>query len=601
MKRQKFSWARSALLACFVAAGLLPAPSGAIAQPSFGECENIVTEEDLRTEVAAGARAAMRAAAKTVDYQSVVDASWKKVRFDDKFARIVDAQIAILRQDRPYLERLLDGNIPSRAEEMAQKTADAVFKSREFEALQTELQQDIAGRMEPMVADANLSAQTRATECVRVFLGRRYANTVSGAFGAEVSTATITADLNAGRAGTAAAFSLAGIVAGMLTIIFRRLVRRIVAAVVRRLAGAIAARLAAWASIVLGAALLVYELVAGAEGVFPVIREQLTGPETAKIIRTSLVDELSTVAPNQLDARADEIADAMIKGWRRFRANHRAVLELAEREERFRRFLEEQPPEGFETLSIVIASIKKTPPGGNQAVLDALDRGLLARAMALPDVTRLVETWTPRDVSILDLLAWHDRAKDKFKAALDAELPLHIKPNELSTPALNRLLSLGDGRSAGRIAAMEEPARSEALELETQQLLALTTRFDGRQMTGLFNSIRAAATPKARAAHLQTLLDRPGLITRLDDAAGAVESSEQPSVALDILLSTASAWDPTAVMSHVDKVVDGVVSPWVLVHRYGWGLWLVVLIPLFMALWLLRWLGSLIGLVGRRR
>ena len=604
MARQRLNPASPALAGSLATLALAFAPLSVAAQsaaPSFGECENIVNEEELRAQVAAGARAAMRAAAKAVDYKSVVEQSWSAVNFDAKFAEIVDAQIAILRQDRPYLERLLDGNIPSRAEEMAKKTADAVFTSPAFIALQTELQEDIGRRLAPMVQGADLKAQSRATECVRVFLGRRYASTVSTAFGAEAGTATIKPKLEAGSAGTAAVFSLAGIVAGMLTIIFRRLVRRIVAAVVRRLAGAIAARLAAWASVVLGAALLVYELVAGAEGVFPIIKEQLTGPETAKIIRTSLVEELSTVAPDQLDARAQEIADTMIVGWRKFRANHRAVLELAEREERFRKFLEEQPPENFETLSVVINSIKQTPPGGDKAVLDALDRGLLARALLLPGIAKLIETWTPQGVSVIDLLAWRDRTGDRFQTALDANLPLHVKPDELSKPALDRLLSLNAPSAAERIAGMEEPARSEALELETAQLVALTTRFDARQLTGLFDSIRPAATPEARAEHLRTLLERPGLITRLDDAGTAVSSSQQPSVALEILLSTSSSWNPGAVLSHASSVWNGAVSPLVLVHRYGWGLWLIVLIPLIVAIWILRWLGRSIGLLGRRR
>ena len=576
-----------------------PKTTPATAAPSFGECENIVTEEDLRREIADGARASMRAAAKEVDYTELVNDSWQAIRFDPKFARIVDAQIAILRQDRAYLERLLDGNIPSRAEEMAKKTADAVFSSPEFKALQTELQDEIGRRMEPLVADADIAAQSRAADCVRVFLGRRYASTVSAVFSAEARDAELKPNINVGSAGTTAAFSLAGIVAGMLTIVFRRLVRRIVAAVVRRLAGAIAARLAAWASVVLGAALLVYELVAGADGVFPVIRDELTSPKTKTVIQKSLVEELDKIAPEQLDGRAEEIASTMIIRWREFRANHRAVLDLAEREPKFRKFVEEQPPDAFERLSVVVGAIKSVPPGGDAAVLEALELGVLDKAIRLPNVVRLSETWTPLGVSVVDLVAWRDRTGDRFDAALAARLPLHMKSDALSARALNRILGLDDPRAAERLARMSEPSLSEALALDDAQLLDLATRFDGRQLSGLFNALRPAESADVRTNLLKTVLEKPGLISRLDRAGDAVAASNKPSVALDILLSRASAWDPNALFSHFSSVAGGDVVPTVLFYRYGWGLLIALCIPLLIAFWLLRQIAMLFGLIGR--
>ncbi|MEO1335922.1 MAG: hypothetical protein AAFV29_09755, partial [Myxococcota bacterium] len=201
------------IYALALALGTLATPVVTLAEkpaPSFGECENIVTEEQLRKQVADGARASIRAAAQVVDYRAIVLESWSAVRFDDKFERIIDAQIAILKQDRAYLERLLDGNVPSRAEEMAKKTAEAVFTSAEFLALQTELQDEIGRRMQPMVAGADLQARNQATECVRVFLGRRYATTVSTAFGEEARAARIKPEFKVTAAGTAAVFSLAG-------------------------------------------------------------------------------------------------------------------------------------------------------------------------------------------------------------------------------------------------------------------------------------------------------------------------------------------------------------------------------------------------------
>lgn len=574
------------------------APSGA---PAFGECENAVDEAELRRQVSAGAAETMRRAAESVDYREVVEASWVGVRFDSKFARVVDAKIAELRSDRSYVERLLDGNVPSRAEEMATTTAEAIFGSEEFQALQTELQTEIGARLEPLVADAEIATQNRAAECVRLFLGQRYAATVSAAFSQEARTASVTPQISATGAGFNAALSLAGVVAGLLTIVFRRLVRRIVAAVVRRLAGAIVARAAAWVSVIAGVAVLVYELVAGADGVFPTIRDELTSIETKQLIQTALVDELTTVAPTELESRAQAIAGAMIDRWRRFKSAHRAVLELADREPRFRKFVEDQPPEDFEALSVVVAAVKELPPGGDAAVLDALDRGLLNKALRLPDVTRLIETWTPLGVSVFDLIVWRDRAGERFDQVLAANLPSLIQPDALSQPELNRVLALNDPRAAARVAVMPQPARGEALALDTEQLLALTTRFNGDQLTGMFDSLRPAATDAARSRYLHRLLDNPALITRLEDAGDSVAGSAVPSKAIDILLSVNPSWNPFAVLDHGQAVVDGEVSPMVLVHRYGWGLVIAFGVPLLIALWLLRGVGRMLGLTRARR
>lgn len=595
--------AAAALLALTQALAAAPAAQAQsnAATPSFGECEQVVDDAALRAEVASGARAAMAAATVGLDYGVIVEDSWAAVRFDAKFARIVDAEIAVLREDRAYVERLLDGNIPSRAEEMATRAAEAVFGSDEFAALQAELQAAIAERMGPRVADAEIEARSRAADCVRVFLGQRYAVTISEAFAADARTATVSADINAGGVGTGAAISLAGVVASMLAIVFRRLVQRIVAAIVRRLVGAIAARLIASTTIILGVATIVYELVVGAEGVFPLIKDELTSAETSMEIRAALVEELETAAPERLDARAEQIAADMIERWRSFRASHRAVLELAERTPRFASFVGDQPPGDFETLSVVVTSIKARPPGGDAAVLDALDRGVLNKALQIPGVGRLVEAWSPRGVTVEDLVIWRERAQTRFDRALAAELPTVVGPTDLSDAALDALLALDDPQAARRIAGMSPGARGEALALPRPQLLDLATRFNADELTGLLDSLRPAATAARRAAYLEQLVERPGLITRLNGAAGAIEGSAEPSRALDILLSTNASYNPFAFVDHVQAVTEGRVAPTVLAHRYGWGLAIGVGVPLLIAIGLFRWFLGFIGLRRPRR
>ena len=568
--------------------------------PAFRECERAVDEESLRAEIAKGARGAMRAAAQSVDYQDLVESSWLAIRFDAKFARIIDAKIAVLREDRAYLERLLDGNIPSRAGEMAIRSTEAVFQSPEFEALQLELQSEIGARLEPLVVGTEVEMRSRAADCVGIFLGERYAATVGEAFSADTREAIINPNVDIVGAETSAAFSLAGVLAGMLAIVFRRIIRRIIQATIRRLAGAIAGRLLAMASIVLGVVILVYELVAGADGVFPIIRDALLSRETKVEIQTALADEIGRVAPEALDKRADLIADQMIGFWRRFKSRHRSVLELADQSQHFKRFIEDQPPSGFEPLSIVVEALKSQPPGGEQAVLDALDRGILNRAMQIPQIGRLIERFGPAGVTVEALVAWSRRAGLRFADVVAADLPLLIKPETLSHADLGRILALADPQTAKRLVVMPQPALGEALALPEKQLLALTARFQGDELTGLFDSLRPATTAQARSIYVRRILDNPSMIKHLKFASGAVAASAEPALALEILLSTTANWNPLAVLDHVQAVANARVAPMVMVHRYGWGLVITIGIPLLIGLWFVRLVLRLLGISGRR-
>lgn len=596
-------------LSCGAAAaqseGDAAAPQVQAGAPSFGECEKAVDEAALRAEVFDGSREAMRRAAFEVDYATVVQEAWAASDFDRRFAVIVDDKIAILRKDRAYLERLLDGNIPSRAEDMARRTADLVFYSPEFEELQEDLQKQIGARLEPLVASADLKAKSAAARCVQTFLSARYAASVRDAFDADLAAFESAAGIDAGGVGTSAAISLAGVVAAMLTVVFRRLVRRIVAQIVRRLAGALAARLAAWASVILGAALLVYELVAGADGVFPIIRDELVSDETRREIQNGLIEELAATGPERLDERATQIAGVMFERWREFKSAHRATLELADREPRFAAFLAEQPPGKFDALSTVVKALRaeagSDAEAGDAAVMAALQSGLLADAIALPDAAERIEAAARSGLSVADLVTWRRLAGDRFDQAMDWRLPSALDPAELSPAELGRLLDLGSREAGLAIARLEPALRAEALETPSDQLRRLTQTFDGADLGKLFQAVRPLPQPGLRRSYIQRAAADPTRGRRMARAADAVAASADPQAALEMLLDPAPVWSPFALSRHVDQVVGGDVAPMVLVGRYGWGLAVAVGLPLLLVIGFLRWIGGLFGFARRRR
>lgn len=567
--------------------------------PSFGECEAAVDDAALRNRVFDGARETMRRAALDVNYRDIVLKSWIAARFDQKFERIVDAKIAILRKDRPYLERLLDGNIPSRAEEMAERTANLVFDSPEFEALSQDLQREIGDRLEPLIANADLAAQDRAAECVQLYLGARYAGAVREAFAGDIGDLTLRTGVDSGDVGVSVAFSLAGVLAAMLTVVFRRLVRRIVRVVVRRLAGAIATRLAAWAAPIVGALVLVYELIAGADGVFPVIREELLSNETKALIQNGVIEELAAASPDELEKRAGEIAGRMFERWRDFKENHRAVLALAEAEPEFMAFLQDQPPERFEALSLAAKALRG-PNGDDSAVMAALRSGALGEALSIPSIADDLETWGPRGVSLDDLVAWRRNAGGRYQRALAAGLPGVLTPDELSEDEIAVLLEIGGRQAARRVAEMPPETRALALASPAESLRPLALTLETGQLTNLFETLRPIANDERRLAYLERAAIDPSVAATLakNGAPRAVADSRSPEVALAVMTEDSWRWSPIALTRHAELVADGEIAPRVLVQRYGWGLAILGGGTLIVGISVLR---MLLGLVGLRR
>lgn len=559
---------------------------------SFASCEAAEDDAALQAELARRARESMGVAAASVDYRALVLESWRDIGFDAKFERLVDAKIAEMRTDRSYLERLLDGNIPSRAQDMATRTAALVFESAEFDALQRELGDAIGARLEPVVARADADLRTAAARCVQSYLDQRYATLVSGAFASEVGDASfeLGADVDAA---TSATLNLAGVLAAIMIVVFRRVARRVVASIVRRLAGAIAARLAAWVSVVLGAAFLVYELVAGADGVFPVIRKELLSEETRVEIQDGVVASLSEVGPEELERRAQSIAVSIFARWRAFKDAHRAMLDLADEEPRFRRFLEDQPRDRFDDLTAVVADLLAT--GGSPSVMSALDRGVLARAMRTPGIGRHLEAWSPRGVGLEALLAWADLAGPDFERALQIGLPGLAAPESFTADSLAHAMALDDRRATRLAALLDAAARRDYLALPRSTALSLSARLEPAAAGRLLALARLARTDTARRDLIERGVETPALASALRDADIAIaRSSASPWRAAEILLDPSPAWNPMTLTTHVSAIASGEVSPFLLWSRYGWWSALLYGPPALLAFWALRFFVRLV-------
>lgn len=575
------------MAAAFLAALATPPDARAQTPPSFEECAAAVDEDALRREAIAGAQSAISNAVGSVDYAAIVDDAWRAARFDRRFERLVDEKIEIIREDRNFIERLADATLPNFAEDIAERTTSEVFESSEFEALQVSLMKEISDRLQPVFQVADQAAEDVAAECVRVYLGARYAEIVQTALADELAGAAgDEVELSVGATG--ASGNIASIVGALLLVAFRRVVRRVIEATVRRLVGAVAARIASWTTIVLGVAVLTYDVIVSSDGVFPVIREELLSVETSADIQRTIIEELEAVGVDALDGRAAEIGDEMVRRWRAFEDNHRAVLALAEREPRFAQYLEQIRPQEFEKLSTLVALIGAE--GGDAAVMAALDSGELPRAMRIPFIDTQAAALAEEGVDLSELVGWADVAGADYATAVDYGLPTILDPTAIDRAGVRALLGLDTPAQARKVAGLGAETRDTLLRLSPDQLRALAGAFSGPELEAVMGALAAAPDAGARRLYLDRIVERPGQALALTspNVAGVIEDSRSPERALAMLLDPASRWDPFTFADHVGTVAEGEVAPLALAHRYGWAGAALLAAPLLILLGFLR-------------
>lgn len=566
-------------------------------EPQLSECGLADEDPELRENLRLSSRQAMQSALDQVAFGRAVDDAWVAVDFERRYERIIDDQIEILRADTNYLDRLKQANLPGPAEEMAERTVDAVFGSPEFAVLQDDLQTEIGTRLEPQIRAAGLSTQNTAAECVRRFLSARYPGVVGAAFERQETLAIGSDGISVSGGG--GVINMAAILGGIVALIFRRVLARIARAIARRLGVALASRVAAMISAVGGIVLLGYELITGNDGVFPIVKEEMVAEETLREMRNDLKHDLETAAPGEMAAIADQIAADLYDKWRKFRTDYAFVLDLRDRNPGFARFLAAREPDEFFTLATLVGGLRAE--GGEPAVLAAYEGGVLERAIKIPGIEEHLATWAPRGVGLAALTEWHARSGGAFEQVLKYELPSAAPPGDFSREELGRLLSIGEKKAVLGVAALPAADRADAFALSDEMLRRLAVRLDGPRLAALFGATRPVSETGRRLLYLNRAAERPDLARLLVGAEKAVADSRDPAVALDVLMDAQPIMSPLAVYEHAQLVWSGEVAPAIPVYRYGWWLAAILGLPLLVAFWLLRGIWRLFRPAPRRQ
>src|SRR5436190_18763384 len=231
-----------------------------------------------------------------------------------------------------------------------------------IEALATGLGKEIGKRIEL----ATIDTAGPAIQCMQAFLGRRYGSTVArivadGAGkeysidpakgGAQVSTGQVLAEGSEGIAGT-------------VVLVVRRQLANMATRIGQRIVGSVLSRLVSVVAGGVGVVLIAKDIWDFRHGVLPIIATEMKSKETKDKVREELAKSIDEQIGDSVKEIAEKTADRVLDIWLEFRRAHAKVVELADKQEVFKRFLEtvkaDDMPKLDEIVGLVLASEGET-------------------------------------------------------------------------------------------------------------------------------------------------------------------------------------------------------------------------------------------------
>lgn len=538
-------------------------------------------EAGFRKAIEALSLKALQAGVKTVDFRATVDREWRNTGMDDLLTKRVDLAIEEVRSETSWAglaQSLID---TEKAQAMAANVAERVYQSEPMrvavEGLTNGVGQEVGRALEGALQDA----ASPAVECMRAFLGQRYGSTVAGVVSGDVER-DYGLDAAAGRAtvSSGAVIQQSGQgIAGAALVLMRRQLANMTARIGQRLAGSILARLVSVAAGGVGVVLIAKDIWELRKGVLPIISEEMKSETTKSMVKEELAKTFSEQINAHLPEIASKSADRVIEIWRSFRNAHRHALELAEKNESFRKFVDTVRPDQLARLDEVMALALAS--GGEPAVLRRLNDGTLNEAVRfLPESAMTIA----RDTRSVDAaLGWNTLAGDRLPAVIEYGIYRRAEPDGFTRATLTQLLALNDSLAITRLAALQPEARGRLLGLPAADLKRLARGFSETELDTLSRYL-VGLDPEPRDRVLKAVAATPAKMQRLTSFRvrdGLIASSNQAR-AVDMMLREGSG-GPAAIFGDAEAVWEGQVSPILLWEKHpvpvvGLGLAIVILL-----------------------
>jgi hypothetical protein len=528
-------------------------------------------EQGFRVAIETLTRRSLEGGIAGFDYKAVVGDEWRRGNLDDVIDRQVDQALGELRDESSWMQLWQTLASQEKARQLATTAAERVYRSdamkKALEGVASGIGKEIGKRIELATVDT----AGPATQCMQAFLGPRYGATIARIvatgtgreYGVDPSKGS--AQVSTGQVLIEGTDSLAGTV----VLVVRRQLSNMASRIGQRVVGSILGRLVSVVAGGVGLILIAKDIWDFRHGVLPIIGTEMKSKETKDKVREELAKSVSEQIGESVKEISDKTADRVVEIWLEFRRAHAKVVELADRQEAFKGFLDTVKPDDLAKLDEVVALVLAGE--GEAGIARRLDNGTLHRAVSgLPagaiDIARETQ-------SLEAALQWSAVAGDSMGKVVEFEIYRQAKPETFTKASLQRLLALQDRVAVVRLAALQPAARDALFELPVNDVKSLARALDETQLDSLSRYLTGLDKSTALRV-LQVVAQTPARMAELGKPTvrDAILSSSDQAAALGMMLQTSTVPDPTVLLTHAQLVLDGRVSPMLLWEKHA--LWL---------------------------
>jgi hypothetical protein len=560
-------------------------PDAPASNISIQECQSL-NDPDVRAQIRKLTEGALTQELGEIDYTALVDKHWRAAKMSERLDTEVDEAIRIVRADTNILDRAYSTISRETAEKTAIAVAERAYGSEGFKAAIADMARGVGADFGSRIEGSAAKVAGPVIACVRSALQSRYGNAVAQVFAHETE-GNLNVGTNVGSAKIDTGDLLlqnTGTISGIVLIVSRRIIARMVATIGRRVAGLVASRIISTFTGLIGLALIAHDVYEASEGVFPLISERMKSDEAKDLIKQELTKSIETDLKQQVSVIAEETTDRIYSFWQDFKQKYNVLLSLAEKNTDFADFLKNRTVEQLGRLGRLVGFLlgeeqeagvlKRTRDGSlGRAVLDLDDAGV---GIAI-------------EMKSLDkALAWSQLAGKRLDKAVEFGLPQLIPPDEINSSQLSTLLDFDTRAAAQRIAQLDRSARDAMLSLPPQTLKDLARRLPEAELAALAGYQNHLDRPAAQRI-LREVVDDPGVMRTLGKASiqSAITESRDQLSAVTMLLRENATLSFANIGQDLAEVRAGDVNYRIFVERY-WSALLVIGFLLLLLLVLLK-------------
>lgn len=503
----------------------------------------------------------------TVDYKAVVANEWRRERLDEVIDKSVDKAMDEVRGETSWASLLSSLAYKEKAAELATAVAERVYKSDDVKKALEQLAGGIGLEIGKAIELGTVDAGEPALQCMKAFLGPRYGRTVAGVVAGDAGR-EFAIEPGKGSAVVSTGAVIAGGrdgIAGAVILLVRRQLQNMAQRIGQRIVGALVGRLVAVVAGGVGVVLIAKDIWEFRYGVLPIIATEMKSAETKEKVRF----ELAKTIQEQIGEHAKEIsaktAERVVEIWQEFRRAHTKVLDLADRSEAFRTFLDVQKPENLGRLDEVVALVVASE--GDAGVLKRLGDGTLQQGVSILPPAALDIMRETR--SLETALKWSGLAGSALPKVVEFELHKRGSPDAFSKTGLSRVLGLGDRLAITRVGGISRAARDVLFDLDDTEVRNLARNLAERDLetlAGYMTGLEKSAGQRVLRAVAMTPTKM--LVLGPERVRNAIVTSRDQSAAVNMMLRASSSVEPASVGADFELAFRGQVNPLLLWEKH---------------------------------